>query len=563
MAAAPLNLLDEFGRELGERIMRGRAWQVPRDRSFGDLRLFGAPWEDGPPCLARALDRLRSHSAVAALRLGERQLRIDVADDWVAETAAQLERGDQRAMRADDLLCGTSITICFCNINATKALHAGHLRNIALGVAVSGVAAAAGASVLRRSNVNDMGRSMGEVLAGHEMFGDDQTLRSWGGKGDHFIGECYSRYVEQMDERFGDDLLDATLQREALQSDDRAEEFLRLLAVGEPSAVGRWRLVRGLVMDGQSTTLARLGATIDTPLFESDFIETIRRVESAGLASGLFAKTDDGATVFYTGREDYPQLLLSRPDGFPTQHLRYIALWTETAPTLRKTVSVEITGNEWLALCVHGDRIMRTLSPDVETHPSRCLLHGMVSATDGVINSSDRAPLLIDALLDTLVIAPRVRDLATRHGGDVGDSFAAMLLLGYCLSRPPRSPLPFDLELVMDPRRNPTWEIAEAIARPSEIDASRSTSPDPEDPALRALTLHSQLHRQFVNGAHAACDPTLLYRHYRYLARWYAGAYHTPGLLRAARTVFVTGACALGLWPVAEIEHGVIGQPDE
>jgi arginyl-tRNA synthetase len=545
-ATPPANLLDQLEATLGDDAMCGRAWQVPRNRSFGDLRLFGAPWPDGASHFANALDRLASHPAIAALRLQEGELRLNVADDWVAETATQLERGERRPLLTNDLLSGRSITVCFCDVNATKALHAGHLRNIALGVAVSGIATAAGATVVRRSNVNDMGRSMGEALAGYEMFGESPRL-SWDEKGDHLIGECYSRYVEQMDDRPDSNLLDPTLQREAHQGDDRAEELLRLLADGEPPIMDRWRRVRDLVIDGHSATLARLGTTIDKPLFESDFVDTIDRVVSTGLNSGLFTKTDDGATVFRTGRDDYPQLLLARPDGFPTQHLRYVALWTETAPSLRGAISVEIMGDEWLALGVHGDRIMKALSPDIETHPSRCLLHGMVTAAEGVIKSSDGSPLLIDALLDALVAAPRVRELAARHGSDVEDRFAALLLLGYCLKQPPQAPLPFDLERVLDSRQNPTWDIAEAIAR--SPDADGLTSPDPGNPEFRALVLYSQLHRQFVAKAHAACDPTALYRHYRYLARWYVGARRTPELQRVGHTIFVAGASALGLWP--------------
>jgi arginyl-tRNA synthetase len=499
------------------------------------------------PHLAAARERLENHPAVAELGLRKGELRLTVEDEWITETARQLELGEMGPMRTDDLLDGRPVTVCFCDVNATKALHAGHLRNAALGIAVSAIAAAAGGTVSRRSNVNDLGRSMGEAIAGYELFADDPRGRNRGGKGDHLVGECYARYVEQIDRRPQEEAVDETLQREAHSYDDRAEELLNLLAEGDPAVVGRWRVVRELVMEGQAETLARLGVEIDTRLYESDFIETIERVSAAGLESGLFSTTEDGATVFRARREDHPQLLLARPDGFPTQHLRYVSLWTETAPRLAGALSIEIMGDEWTALGEHGDTIMRRLSPDVETHPRRCLFNGLVTVGEGVIHSSDGPRLLVDELLDTLTEAPRVRKLAASHGEEAVNRFAAMLLLGYCLTQAPRTRLPFGLDRVLSSRHNPTWAIAQAIAGAAGEDPAAG-SPNPADPALRALVLQSQLHRQFLAKALESDDPTLLYTHNRHLAEWYAGEPSTPELRRVARTVFAAGAAALGLW---------------
>ncbi len=84
----------------------------------------------------------------------------------------------------------------FWDANATKALHVGHLRNLALGNALAAALTQAGARVERRSLISDAGRSMGEAMAGVIQSG--RHTQSWpdgAQKSDHFVGLCYADYV--------------------------------------------------------------------------------------------------------------------------------------------------------------------------------------------------------------------------------------------------------------------------------------------------------------------------------------------------------------------------------
>ena len=87
------------------------------------------------------------------------------------------------------------MVVNFCDANPTKAMHIGHLRNIALGQALAGALAAAGAHVTRQSQVSDYCRSMGEALAGYMELPEQTSPRGLGVKSDHFVGECFGRYA--------------------------------------------------------------------------------------------------------------------------------------------------------------------------------------------------------------------------------------------------------------------------------------------------------------------------------------------------------------------------------
>ncbi len=102
--------------------------------------------------------------------------------DWVAETGAALEAGVAQTANAD-LAAGQRYAVYFWGANTTKALHIGHLRNLAIGNAIGGTLAQAGARVEHRSLICDVGRSMGEAMAGIvERSGRDQPGLGAGGR---------------------------------------------------------------------------------------------------------------------------------------------------------------------------------------------------------------------------------------------------------------------------------------------------------------------------------------------------------------------------------------------
>jgi len=63
-----------------------------------------------------------------------------------------------------DLAHGQRFSVQFWDANATKALHIGHLRNLAIGNSLAAALQQSGAHVERRSRISDMGRGMGEAM---------------------------------------------------------------------------------------------------------------------------------------------------------------------------------------------------------------------------------------------------------------------------------------------------------------------------------------------------------------------------------------------------------------
>ena len=216
--------------------------------------------------LTAAREVLAALPDVAAVSARADSLTVRFADAAIARLGERLEAGEEGVLDARDLLGGAEVVVNFCDANPTKALHIGHLRNIALGQALAGALAAAGARVTRQSQVSDYCRSMGEALVGYMELPEHTTPRSLGVKSDHFVGECFGRYAgrsaERPDAEGTDDQPpsaerretegadDPALSAEAAVRNDLADRLLERMSAGDPEIVERWRRAARMGADG-------------------------------------------------------------------------------------------------------------------------------------------------------------------------------------------------------------------------------------------------------------------------------------------------------------------------
>ncbi len=528
----------------------------------GDALVSLVPFRPAPvdvrlePRDPRWLATAPGRRARAALATSDEPLGLRFDDAELARLGAALERGVPDALATRMVAAGRRWVVNFGDPNATKALHVGHLRNVAIGNAVASAAEALGADVVRQSRVGDFGRSMGEAMAGYLEHGGGRTPERDGVKGDRLIGACYLRYVQGLpdaartpDADAGDGHGDAALSRERVLHRDAADELLERLRCGDPSATRLFEQVRAWVLDGHEQTYARLGVRVDRTLFESDYLGHAEALAREALAAGVIERGSGAATVYPTGEEAYPQLLLHRRDGFPTQHLRYVATYDATRPLLSGARSVAVFGSEWRGLIRACDALLRRLRPGEEIHPTDNLMHEMVLGEGGdAVKSSGGGALLADDLLDRVAGAGAVAGLARRHGGDP-EELARIALLGAFLGRPLQQRVTLVPDQLLDPRRNAGWSLAQAWARACDPRHDGEPDPDPGDPGYRFVLVQSQRHRRLLERSVEQLDLLPFVRFHYHLSRWFAAAQATPRVARALRGVLGEGLAALGLVP--------------
>jgi arginyl-tRNA synthetase len=547
------NLFDYLEQDPGDEGTRSPwAARAPRRPTPGvDLLLVprSPQWRNDTTSL-RALERIEKKPWVQSVRRTGSRVEVCVKDGWIETAGATLEAGGASEASLADLARGRRFAVQFWDANATKALHVGHLRNLAIGNALSSALAQAGGEVERRSLISDSGRAMGEAMAGVIQSG--RHAQSWPDadqKSDHFVGVCYADYVASGG-LFADQEIEEpedSLTRELRLQNDAADELLKRVLQGEPEALELWFKTRAWVISGQRKTLARLGISFDRVYFESDFLADAAELTATGLRDGRLQRRDDGVVIYATGVEDLRELPLVRSDGVATQHMRSVAYWM-AAPDLEGVTTLQICGTEWVshAACIH--QLMSELTgANGSVHPTRDIFHGMVARQKRAIASSEGALLIddlikwIDSRLDALEGS---RELRQSHPSP--ERIPAHIALGYFLPYPVTPRVDFEPEKLLHDTESLGWELARARARHGNRQAQDVHRPA-EDPDYRFAVVQSEIYRRHLRLAVERFDVAPIAQYLRHLARWYLEGERSSHTERVVHTLLDRSARGLGL----------------
>jgi arginyl-tRNA synthetase len=546
------NLFDYFEdagtREDGVAPWAARAPRRPR--ADFDLQLFprARRWQEDAESL-RALERLERQPWVRSLTRERDAVRVVLADGWIELTGAALEAGGSAETHLCDIADGRRVSVQFWDANATKALHIGHLRNLAIGNALSAALAQAGAKVERRSRITDLGRAMGEAMAGVVQSGRHVQGFADGEKSDHFVGECYADYVSAggLLQTAEQEQAEDSLSREVQVQNDAADTLIKRVLSGDREAVELWYKTRAWVIAGQRKTLARLGIAFDRVFFESDYLAETQELAETGLRNGTLRRREDGVVVYATGFEELEELALVRSDGLSTQHMRSLT-YAMTAPELEDRTSLQVTGSEWVAHVTSIRKLAHELRPELNGgfHPSRSIFHGMVFSQKRALTSSAGA-LLIDELTDwideQIDVDPGRRELRAAH--PFPERIAPQLALGWFLPHPVAPDMDFDPQRLLLEQESLGWELVRARARHSS-GRTRGATPA-EDPDYRFAVVQSELYRRHLRQAVERLDVRPLANYLKHLAIWYLERDRTEPVERVVHTLLDRSARGLGL----------------
>jgi arginyl-tRNA synthetase len=578
------NLFDHFEdvreREDGPARWAARAPRRPHRRI--DLKLVprSPNWREEPKSLA-ALERIEREPWVAEMAANGDGVGVRLTDSWIETAGAALEAGGSAEATLCDLAHGRRYSVQFWDANATKALHVGHLRNLATGNAVAAALAQAGGQVERRSLISDAGRSMGEAMAG--VMNSGRHARSWPDgdeKSDHFVGLCYADYVAASTTSGETELEhpEDSLTRELTLQGDAADELLKRVLAGDREALELWYKTRAWVIAGQRKTLARLGVAFDRVFFESDFLAEAAELTASGLRDGRLRRREDGVVVYATGLRDFEEFPLVRADGLPTQHMRALAYWM-AAPELGEMTSMQVCGTEWVSHVTCRRKLMNELMTQgngkgsdshesghrwsgngggghvgnghdgnghVEMHPTYDIFNGMVARQKRAMASSDGA-LLIDELtewIDEQIDADPERH-EVRRNHPAPERIAAQVALGYFLPHAVAPRIDFEPERLLRGEESLGWDLARARAHRKARDGKGATPA--EDPDYRFAVVQSELYRRYLRLAADRFDVRPLAHYLKHLARWHLERERSEHVERVVRTLLERSGRGLGL----------------
>ena len=531
-----------------------RAPRIPNGRFDVKLVPRSPNWQSDPVSL-KALERIEAQPWADTLTRKDDGVELRLSDTWIETIGAALEAGGGDEAELVDLARGDRFAVQFWDANATKALHVGHLRNLALGNSLAAALEQGGGAVERRSIISDAGRSMGEAMAGIIRSGHHAAAWPDGDqKSDHFVGLCYADYVSSGGfAEEGPEEREDSLTRELRMRNDAADELLKRVLQGDAEALELWFKTRAWVIAGQRKTLARLGVAFDRVFFESDFLDDSHELTDRGLREGTLRRREDGVVVYATGVEDLEEMPLLRADGQTTQHMRAVSYWMG-APGLEGVTTLQICGTEWVSHATCIRQLMSELTPAENgalhrgIHPTRDIFHGMVAQQKRAVSSSEEGGLLIDDLIESIEQRidsdPQAREVRRAHPAP--ERIPAQVALGYFLPYPVTPRVDFDTDKLLSERESLGWDLVRARAHKGELATTPGQRPA-DDADYRCAVVQSEIYRRHLRLAVERYDVTPLALYLRHLARWYMEKPRSGHTERVIHTLLDRSARGLGL----------------
>ncbi len=222
---------------------------------------------------------------------------------------------------------GRRIMVEYSAPNTNKPLHLGHVRNNLLGLSVCNILAAAGNEVIPVNLVNDRGIHIAKSMVAYRRWGGGRTPESEGSKGDHFVGEFYVRFDQEMKKQReavaaarGIDL-SALEERQLHELDEETElmkearEVLRRWEQGDAEVRALWEQMNSWVYAGFDETYRRLGCRFRKWYLESETYRLGKQVVEEGLSKGVFERHEDGSVWADLEDEGLGKKILLRSDG--------------------------------------------------------------------------------------------------------------------------------------------------------------------------------------------------------------------------------------------------------
>jgi len=201
------------------------------------------------------------------------------------------------------------IMVEYLSPNTNKPLHLGHLRNGALGMAVSNILEANGQKVIKANLVNDRGVHICKSMLAWQKWGQGATPQSTNTKGDHFVGQWYVRYAIEAEKN-------PDLEQEV-------QDMLKKWETGDPETIKLWETMNDWVYEGFKATYGQFGLQFDVMFYESQTYKLGKDIVQQGIDKGLFKQTENGSVItelptkeFGLDKDDQPKkITLLREDG--------------------------------------------------------------------------------------------------------------------------------------------------------------------------------------------------------------------------------------------------------
>jgi len=395
---------------------------------------------------------------------------------------------------------GKKVMVEYSSPNTNKPLHLGHLRNNFLGWTVAEIYKANGYEVIKSCIVNDRGIHICKSMIAWQKYGNGETPKSTGIKGDHLVGKYYVRFEEDLKAESQklinkikladltdfsgdalenlDKLLVALTKLDEIKEEEKiakinadikeiarnntkviaeAKQMLLDWEEGKPAVIDLWKKMNGWVYEGFDVTYKRIGSDFDKTYYESNTYLLGKDIIQKGLDKKVFFKKEDGSIWIDLTADGLDKKLVQRKDGTSVYITQDIGLALQKYEEYKIDKSIYVIGNEQL----YHMKVLQLICKKLEMPNADNIFHlsyGMVELTTGKMKSREGTVVDADDLVDEMVATSqkhteelgKVKDFTSAELADLYDTIGLGAMKFYLLRVDPKKTMIFNPEESID-----------------------------------------------------------------------------------------------------------------
>lgn len=412
--------------QLYQQPFTSRQFQVNRTKPEfeGDytIVLFGLTKElkKAPDVLGRELgDYLVQHNPqlFSSYNIIKGFLNLVIADTYWCNV---LEKNFDNTTYGKQQPKGQRVMVEYSSPNTNKPLHLGHLRNNFLGWSTAAILEANGYDIVKTCIANDRGIHICKSMVAWQLFANGATPESTGIKGDHFVGDYYVLFGEELKKQVKE-LVDTGISKDDAEKQapimKLAQQMLVDWEAGKPGVIELWKKMNSWVYAGFDVTYKRIGSDFDKVYYESETYILGKKLVEEGLKKGVFIKREDGSVWIDLTADGLDEKIVQRKDGTAVYITQDIGLAVNKYEEYKCDQSIYVVGDEQN----YHFKVLKLICEKLGMPSANGIYHlsyGMVELPTGRMKTREGTVVDADDLIDEMV---KVAEQKTIELGKVKD----------------------------------------------------------------------------------------------------------------------------------------------
>ncbi len=418
---------------------------------------------------------------------------------------------------------GQRVMVEYSSPNTNKPLHLGHLRNNFLGWSIAEILEVNGYDVIKTCIVNDRGIHICKSMIAWQLFANGATPESTNTKGDHFVGDYYVKFNDELKKQV-EELINKGIDKETAEKEapimKAAQQMLIDWEAGKPDIIELWKKMNSWVYAGFDATYKRIGSDFEKTYYESNTYLLGKDLVEEGLQKKVFYQKEDSSVWIDLTKDGLDEKIVRRKDGTSVYITQDIGLAEQKQKEFNAQRSIYVVGDEQN----YHFKVLKLICQKLQLPSADGIYHlsyGMVELPSGKMKSREGTVVDADDLVDEMINISKqktaelgkVKDFTTDELNALYDTIGLGALKFFLLRVDPKKKMIFNPEESIDfhgftgPFIQYTYARIKSILRKPEA-ISRESGVKNLLPLEKALAIQLETFPASIEESAAEYDPS-------------------------------------------------------